>query len=403
MNRTIILFFFILIIGCDTPDNVKPLGEEYFVKFYGATGNQQGIAVKATPDGGFIIGGNSISEFGGQSDYLLIKVDALGNQEWLESYDFNGTNSNDFLTDVLIDGNSFVIAGTSTIGTVDKMVLIRIGEGGGVIENTLIIGEQSNNSFQLNGISTISSGGYLVTGSITSGESSQYGKSIVGLVNSDFMIMGNPVFYPSTPSNQDKEIVFVKGLEVLNSTTDQSNYLFFGYVNSTNGPKLNIYQFNADLDPPLSAPTPINYNESKIVDVIKIGETEYKLLSSSDNETYLINVTETPSGYALGSDQFVRSNRGFINGVSLNYSSSNQFLVSSNVKLENSDITSSSIQESTVSGLINWQRFFGTELSYTSGEVIAMADGSVVYTGTAGFKGQQKVFLIKLKSNGEMK
>ena len=72
------------------------------------------------------MGGNSITEFGGSSDYLLIKVDAQGNQEWLQTYDFDGSGGNDVLTDVLVDANSYIVAGTSAINGVDKMVLLRV-------------------------------------------------------------------------------------------------------------------------------------------------------------------------------------------------------------------------------------------------------------------------------------
>ena len=59
--------------------------------------------------------------------------------------------------------------------------------------------------------------------------------------------------------------------------------------------------------------------------------------------------------------------------------------------------------ETNFAGTVDWDRTFGTDFSYTSGEVIITSDGSIVYTGTAGLKEQKKIFLIKLKSNGEMK
>jgi len=409
MNKVLgYILLAISILGCDTVSNIKPLGEDYFIKFYGSVGDQEGVAVKSTSDGGFIIGGNSTPEFGGQSDFFLLKVDAFGNQEWLETYDYNGTIENDLLTDVLVVDNGYIISGTSTIKNIDKMVLMQI-DGSGNLNKTLTIDAQSNFSYQNNSVSVTSSGDLLVAGPIIGGDPAgidpddgQYGKSFISVINSDLEITSSTA-YPQKGSVKGKETVFVKGLEALNSTTNQLDYVFFGYKNSSSVPFLNIYQFDSELGSGL-APEAINYNESKIVDVIKISETQYKLLSASENESYLIDAIETSFGYELKTDQSVKTKEDlFISAVSLSYTSTNQFLIASNVKPANSDITSSSIQESSVLGLANWLRVFGTDISYTSGGVIAMADGSVVYTGTAGFKGQRKAFLIKLKSNGEMK
>ncbi len=391
--------------GCNSSNNINPLGKEYFIKFYGATGDQEGVSVQSTPDGGFIIGGNSIAEFDGTSDYLLIKVDALGNQEWFQTYDFEGIGGNDIFTDVLVENTGYVVAGTSAISGVDKMVLLRIDLNGGLV-NSFIIFPLANNSFKTNGISPLSSGGYLVTGPIVDGNSSEKGKSLISVVNEDFSI-ADSLSYPSSATTVGNETVFIKALEVINrydpAGTETINYLIFGYVNSPDGPKLTINQYRESLGSPVNAPLAEDYNNSKVVDVIKISDDSYKMLASSENETYLINVNESPSvgAYTLGSGQSL--SRKLIRGVNFSLTASNNFLISANITPENSTITSSSILESSAFGTINWERNFGTENSYTSGKVISLTDGSVVYTGTAGFKGQKKVFLIKVKSNGEMK
>ncbi len=405
MNKKIFFLLLFAMAGCNSSNNINPLGKEYFIKFYGATGDQEGVSVQSTPDGGFIIGGNSIAEFDGTSDYLLIKVDALGNQEWFQTYDFEGIGGNDIFTDVLVENTGYVVAGTSAISGVDKMVLLRIDLNGGLV-NSFIIFPLANNSFKTNGISPLSSGGYLVTGPIVDGNPSQKGKSLISVVNEDFSI-ADSLSYPSSATTVGNETVFIKALEVINrydpAGTETINYLIFGYVNSPDGPKLTINQYRESLGSPVNAPLAEDYNNSKVVDVIKISDDSYKMLASSENETYLINVNESPSvgAYTLGSGQSL--SRKLIRGVNFSLTASNNFLISANITPENSTITSSSILESSAFGTINWERNFGTENSYTSGKVISLTDGSVVYTGTAGFKGQKKVFLIKVKSNGEMK
>lgn len=406
MNKAIMLLLLLALAGCNTSNNVNPSGEDYFIKFYGATGDQSGISVQPTPDGGFIIGGNSITEFGGTSDYLLIKADASGNQEWQQTYDFEETGGNDILTDVLVEDNSYVIAGTSSIGGVDKMVLLRVGFDG-VLINTSIIFPLANNSFKTNGISPLNLGGYLVTGPIIEGDAELKGKSLISIVNNDFSI-SDSLSFPSSAVSVGKETIFLKALEVINHfdppNTETINYLIFGYVNSPEGPKLNIFQFRESLGSAITTPLSKDYNESKVVDVLKVSDNAYKMLAASENETYMIDVTESSSvqAYTLGSDQILRSEE-FIQGTSFSLTQNNEFLIASNITPENTSITSSSIVESTAAGTINWEKIVGTEVSYSSGKVISLVDGAVVYTGTAGFKGQTKVFLIKLKSNGDMK
>jgi len=405
MNKIVAFLILFTFVGCGT-NNINPLGEAYFIKFYGAEGDQMGILVQSTPDGGFIVAGNSITEFGGTSDYLLIKTDAQGNQEWLQTYDFDGSGGNDLLTDVLVEDNSYVIAGTSAINGIDKMVLLRVSLDGTLLDSSIIF-PLANNSFKANGISPLSAGGYLVTGPIVGGAPSQTGKSLISVVNADFSI-ADSLSFPSVAPTVGKETVFVKGLEVVNhfdpAGTETNNYLFFGYVNSDEGPKLNIFQFRESLGSAITTPIAIDYNNSIITDVLQISNNSYKMLASTDNETYMINVTESPSvqAYTLGSDQILRSGK-LIQGVSFALTEGGNFLIASNTTPENSTITSSSIAEVSPAGTINWERVFGTEIAYTSGKVITLNNGAVVYTGTAGFKGQTKVFLIKLKSNGEMK
>ncbi len=404
MSKALILLVLLAFVGCNSSNNINPLGEEYFIKFYGGTGDQEGISVQSTTDGGFIIGGNSIAEFGGPSDYLLIKVDAFGNQEWLQTYDFGGTGGNDVFTDILVEDGSYVVAGTSAINGVDKMVLLRIGVDGILMDSEIFL-PSANNSFKTNGISPLSSGGFLVTGPVVGGDVNQTGKSLLVVVNPD-LSPADTLFYPFSTVDPGEETVFVKGLEVINHFDppglETTNYLIVGYVNSVDGPKLSTFQFRESLGSPIINPIEKDYNNSKVIDIQKMSNNSYKLLSASDNETYLINVNESSIGYTLGSDQILRSEK-FIKGVSLSLTQFNNFLIASNVTPLNSTITASSIVESTSAGTILWERNFGTEISYTSGKVISLPDGSVVYTGTAGFKGQTKTFLIKVKSNGEMK
>lgn len=412
MNRIVLIILLFTIWGCDTENNVKPLGEEYFIKFYGAIGNQEGVSVKATLDGGFIIGGNSVSEFGGQSDYLLIKVDAIGNQEWLETYDFNGTEEPDILTEVMLEGSDYIIAGTSLINGDSKMVLLQVDQIGQnptplIIDPTDPVKPDSLiNSYVLKGISRTLSGEFMLVGPVINldPDNQQKGKSIISIVSSTALVEQNHQFYPTQPSDDD--LIFVKGLEVFNQTDQVNHYLVFGYINTATSSDVVLYQILASTGSEKNTTESKNISNTKSVDAIQMNDINFKILSSSEDESFLIDVFENLNGieagnYKIGAEQQIL--KPSFQGVSIQHRGNNQFAISANINEESSLNTLSTVIESSSNGVINWERIFGTEFSYKSGKVIELTDGSIVYTGTAGLKDQNKVFLIKMKSNGEMK
>lgn len=407
MNKLLLVLVFFAFLGCDTSNNIKPLGEDYFIKYYGSIGDQEGVSVKAASDGGFIIGGNSVTEFGGQSDYLLIKVDAFGNQEWARTYNYNITLEDDFITDVLVEGNNYIIAGTSFINGISKMVLLQIDQDGDLIGQLTIDPLKglepldSISRFVCNGISKTSVGEFLVVGPITNNNTSQKGKSLMSIVSGDLMTQVNNL-YPKVANQFNGELIFVKGLEVVNQFDLEKNYLIVASVNNGTDTDIGILQLN-DQFGSINSQERENLDNTKPVDFVKISDSDYRILSASDDQSYMLNIfTEGGGNFIFGSGQPIHSDN-FFKGVSMNYTLNEQFIVSSNITEENTTTTFSSLVETTASGIINWERIFSSDFSYKSGEVISLNDGSIVYTGTAGLKDQTKVFLIKLKSNGEMK
>lgn len=80
------------------------------------------FAIVQTPDGGYIEGGVVMSYENvvvgpedpiGHWDYWISKTDALGNIEWEESYNYNGTSSDEIETMILCDDGSLILVGNS--------------------------------------------------------------------------------------------------------------------------------------------------------------------------------------------------------------------------------------------------------------------------------------------------
>lgn len=102
------------------------IGNKEWDKRFGGTNFEELYSLQQTSDGGYILGGISMSGIGGDksqanwdtteytTDYWVVKTDSLGNKEW--DADFGGTNF-DILTSVIqsVDGG-YLIGGFSRSG-----------------------------------------------------------------------------------------------------------------------------------------------------------------------------------------------------------------------------------------------------------------------------------------------
>jgi hypothetical protein len=79
----------------------------------GGKGSDEATSIAATPDGGFIVGGNSQSKDGDVKDHLcardfwIVKLDRNGNVQWTRSL---GGTSNDYLIEILSTKNGGYVA-----------------------------------------------------------------------------------------------------------------------------------------------------------------------------------------------------------------------------------------------------------------------------------------------------
>ncbi|MCB0497322.1 MAG: hypothetical protein KDC79_14370 [Cyclobacteriaceae bacterium] len=401
---TILIALLVGFASCDNTSNVEPTSSKYFLKYYGQTGDQEGIDVKETPDGGFIIGGNSITSFGGKSDYLLIKTDPEGNQEWQRTYNFGG---DDRMTEVLVLSDGYLIAGTSELTGSNKVKLIMVDRDG-IKEDDFTLDSTNVNSYKCNDITLTNSGDYFIVGTYDGpSQDASKGNSFQAFVPSSFVNVATPQL--NGDNNEDVDLVFVKGLEVVNNYTaggPQLNYLVFGYKEFPSGINLTLYQSDLNFGN-IGWGLPVKFSalNTKLVDAIPVAEGGYLILSASETGSVMTKVNEDPNEerYLYVTNASYSIGTADISGISMVQSSANKYIVTANINEQNSIRTSSTIFETSFSGSIRWERVFGTYSSYTSGNACVLSDGSIVYTGTANQESQTKVFLVKTKSNGDMK
>jgi hypothetical protein len=120
-------------------------GNESWNQFYGGTDNDRAFDVVQTPDGGFMMVGNSESDdFDitnplGSYDYWVVKIDAIGNLQWQQNYGGSGIEIAYAITRTM-DGNYLVLGDTRSTdqqvtnprGNADAW-LIKINETGDLL------------------------------------------------------------------------------------------------------------------------------------------------------------------------------------------------------------------------------------------------------------------------------
>ncbi len=94
-----------------------PSGNEEWSQYYGGTDNDRAYDVVQTPDGGFMMVGNTESDdFDitnplGSYDYWVVKIDAVGNLQWQKNYGGSGIEIAYAITPTM-DGNYLVLGDT---------------------------------------------------------------------------------------------------------------------------------------------------------------------------------------------------------------------------------------------------------------------------------------------------
>lgn len=109
MKKFLPLFAVIALAACrkDPKPQVMPPA---FSHFYGTSNDEIGRQVKSLPDGSIVVGGYGVGSNGG-NDFFLMKTDSTGNELWRRYYG-SGGDENMWSFDVTPDGG-FVIGGNS--------------------------------------------------------------------------------------------------------------------------------------------------------------------------------------------------------------------------------------------------------------------------------------------------
>lgn len=410
--RIINYIFFILplaVVVCCTGDDGAPDHTQYFIKYYGGDGDQQGIDVSLNADGSMVLLGNSISLAGVVSPFL-VKIDGEGRILWQRAC--GGDNERGVDVELIQKGpyaGSLVVATNIGSGLSSRIRLIRVRQDGSSIDSL-----------------AIPSGVSQVAKSVTALRIGS-GYAVAGWASGDFT--PDPQLVVPPPDEADIlslhvdetltriDTILRQGGEHVGSSIKvfeaQENaalkYLVFGYSDRPLGSGL-TYELNFEVIPSING---IQYPRK---DAGTVGEAQtaaavietpvsygagYLMAGTSGNSTagdiYLAKFTtnldnsyvqrlalgkslETVSLALAGPDGYViLANETFADGTR------NIYLL--HIRLDNS---------------VLWARSFGSSGGDDSGgAVISLPDGRLAVVGTVALETQQKMALIVVNATGD--
>jgi len=142
---------------------VDSLGNTEFTKNIGGGGFEIGNSIQQTPDGGFILAGQSYSYAGEDGDFYMVKTDDLGNVQWFKNYANPGIQECHHVQNV--PGGGFILVGDADqlpngLGDTD-IWLIKTDDTGNILWDRAIGGSKKDGGKTVE--NTID-GGFIIAG-----------------------------------------------------------------------------------------------------------------------------------------------------------------------------------------------------------------------------------------------
>lgn len=152
---------FITFSSCDTSNNLTPDLKNYFVRYYGEKGKQEGVDLIVNDDDQSVfLLGNTTLDATGEMKVLLVKADWNGNFIWEKTY--GGPDETAVDLEKTSDGKYVILSQFVTPSNGYDFKLLRIDENGDPIDS--VSNGTVGNDYPTS-VTNISDGGFIVTGS----------------------------------------------------------------------------------------------------------------------------------------------------------------------------------------------------------------------------------------------
>ncbi len=424
----IILILF-LTFSCDTESNFSIPEENYFVKFYGDEGEQEGVDFIMNTDGSVVMLGNT-NELGTDQQIYVVKVDSRGLVLWQRSIGL--TNKNDIAKDIELhpDGR-IVIAGETEMSVGDKDIYIKTLSQSGDQLDSARYGLPNNTDEEVNSVSIVNGGGIFVPGFIVTGATTESNGSAIRdamalrFDNSLQRILEagpNPIWTASRYGYISDDIA-IRAIEIDPATiyffgysnrviqTYDGDYNFWYYALSGDGtPKLGEYYFGKESEDERLTSVEITFGQPGIRYLLSgtatnienaqsfIGALSPQLSFSSGD----VLGERNPTTLGLNTDDLLQ--------VKVKGTVSNSYLmISSETQSDNQGFNIALTRLRGGSDLTPDSEvlIFGGEGDDFAGSVAELPNGRILLMGTmtigqSSTRGQKKMVLMKLNSEGKL-
>lgn len=407
------------VTACDTERNVEDPDLSYFIKYYGADGNQRAVDMQVLSDGSMLLVGNSaVSDF--DNNVYLLRVDAEGNVMWEKKIEEDVMYARDL--EPTADGNFVVLADFRVdIGQQSDLSLIKISPDGEVLDS-YDFGTVANDFSRT--VTLLDDGGFMVSG--TTELTSTY-----NLASSPDPDLGDIVNY-RLDANLDPDPQwgpvshgFGAHLDVAVRAVERTGgFYIFGYTNSkitgdlNPSERLGLFYFARDPSGSLGEVfypgNVVTSNDTEIRFVSPVAPqlgTGYIVVGTSQNqigisEIFFARMQASLNFGASDAPLYItiplgRSIRG-VAACSAVVGGAGYLVLGNEVRTTGArNMWLSKIDQS---GRIIWSSTFGAEAEDDVGAAVAeLPDGKIVVFGTVELADNQtKLALIKVNATGQL-
>ena len=405
---------FIGLISCDTSNNIDPVYKQYFIKYYGEDGDQEGVDFVINSDGTVIIIGTST--FGIAKKVYLVKVDQEGNEIWKKTLN---PPINELARDIepILNGpdagNFVVLSNIIKNETEFDIRLTVINSNGDSLKSTVFnqLLSQEGKS-----ITPLTDGGYFVSGKTTDTDPNNAANA--GLPNpsldlEDILIIRFQSDFTYFPF----DVYRIGGSYVgsANKIVQEGNVFYYAGdsdgLTSGNLPDNNTYESNMFFRTFIGNPSSVSsiysgtltlaeelgaFAKSSSGLYMAIG-TQYDV-TRTNRQLYATTITNNFS--AIQSEGIIDAGVQR-EAVAISPAGASRFLILAN---EYNSAFNRDIYLRKTNALLekDFEVKFGTPNNDDTGNQVAeLSNGDILLLGTMHITNQKKIALIKLRSNGE--
>lgn len=418
----------LFLASCDTEKSFPMPEENYFVKFYGDSGNQEGVDFILNTDGSVVMIGNSWTKED-QSDQVIyaVKVDAQGVQQWQHYYGttLSGTKTARDI-ELHADGR-IIIVGENLKALNNRDVYLFSIDANGTLQDSVIVGLNKNGietDEHVNSV-TIISDGFIVAGSTTKVTNNaapdirdamhlRFDNSLNEIPETGASITWGPRNYGFNSDDAALKVLeigtnsfYVFGYSNRVYPPYNGDYNFWVYSLSGNGIPINadLYIGNSSENEELTNVeiSPLQSGSGYILSGLarrSTGETKsyvVKLSSVLTFQTTDILIEENPTELGIDVTGNITT-KSLVNETFMLLSNDNT------VANQGSDLALTKLTRALLKA---WSvpLIFGGEGDDFAGSVAELPNGRILVVGTmtiGGLNGQKKMVLMKLNSEGKL-